>query len=83
MIQGSVLENIMMGLFNLDFAMKDYEETLKNGKCSEVVFENIPDWKDVHQSITHESMAVISDKIRIHFNDAVAASHEMKQAWLV
>lgn len=48
MMQGSVLENIMMGLFNLDFAMKDYEETLKNGKCSEVVFENIPDWKDVH-----------------------------------
>ena len=34
LMHGSVLENLIMGLFNLDYAMDDYEDALVNHHCT-------------------------------------------------
>ena len=52
-----------MGLFNLDFAMDDYEDTLVSNDCTRVAFEDIPEWREVRHGITHESMAEMQSKI--------------------
>ena len=48
-----------MGLFNLNFAMIEYEETLVSYGCTKVHFEHVSEWAEVRHGITHESMAVM------------------------
>ena len=59
MMHGQVIDNLVMGLFNLNFAMSDYKETLEGCDCSRVNLEEIQEWSMVHHGITHESMSVM------------------------
>ena len=72
-----------MGLFNLNFAMTDYEETLTSYGCKKVNVENVSEWTEVRHGITHESMSVISAKISLHLEDARDSSRDMELAWAI
>ena len=41
MMHGQVIDNLVMGLFNLNFAMSDYKETIEGCDCSRVNLEEI------------------------------------------
>ena len=34
LMHGELIDNLIMGLFNLNFAMRDYEETLTSHSCT-------------------------------------------------
>ena len=57
-MHGQVMDNLIMGLFNLDFLMNDYEELVHALGCTDISFErDMPEWQGVRHGITHESMA--------------------------
>ena len=83
LMHGQMVENLILGLFNLDFLMDDFEETLKHRHCTEVNFEEIPQWTSVRHGITHESMTEMHDKINEHADDSTSASYAFAEAWAV
>jgi len=59
LMHGQTTENLVMGLFNLDFALDDFEDSLSSRACNQVRFEEVPEWVEVRHGITHESMATM------------------------
>ena len=75
LMHGELIDNLIMGLFNLNFAMTDYEETLASHGCTRLhLGKEVREWKEVRHGITHESMSVINAKIGEHLADAHASS---------
>ena len=77
LMHGELIDNLIMGLFNLNFAMSDYEESLMSHSCAQVNFKSVTEWTEVSHGITHESMSVIRAKISEHLDDASNSSQEM------
>ena len=70
LIHGSVVDNLIMGLFNLEFAMTDYEEIMHDESCPHLDIDSITEWMEVKHGITHESMSDMKAKIELHLDDA-------------
>lgn len=86
MMHGAVMDNLIMGLFNLQFGMSDYEEAMHSAgqSCLDGLdLESIEQWKEVKHGITHESMSDMRSKINLHLKDAINSSHEMEHAWSI
>lgn len=82
-MHGELIDNLIMGLFNLNFAMSDYEESLTSHSCSQVNFKSVTEWTEVSHGITHESMSVMRAKINEHLEDATNSSQQMEKAWAI
>lgn len=57
MTHGQNMDNLIMGLFNLNFAMSDFEEALMH--CNVGSLSNIVGWQEIREGISHESIVQI------------------------
>ena len=84
LMHGQVIDNLIMGLFNLDFSMNDFEEAVADLGCThELQLESLNEWKEVRHGITHESMSDMQAKIGMHLEEAREASRAIRSAWAV
>ena len=81
LMHGGVMDNLILGLFNLDFAMTDFKEALHEYGCYEVAFDHIDEWTTLQHSIDNESMKAMQAKLNEHLDDAHQVSHSMRDAW--
>jgi len=57
LMHGAVMDNLILGLFNLDFAMTDYEKALRDIGCLDFAFDQVNEWTELLHAIDNESMA--------------------------
>uniref|UniRef100_A0A7S3HZ11 Uncharacterized protein n=1 Tax=Favella ehrenbergii TaxID=182087 RepID=A0A7S3HZ11_9SPIT len=81
LMQGEVTDNLIMGMFNLKFAMGDFEEALHSIGCYDVAFDEVNSWTELRHIIANETMADMQEKFNRHLEDAHLASHNMQETW--
>ena len=62
LMNGQIIDNLVMGLFNLDFAMKNFEISLDDTECK-TILTNIIQWKEIHRGISNGAVTDIYDKL--------------------
>ena len=62
LMHGDVTDNLILGMFNLKFAMNDYEEALHGAGCYKISFHEVNAWIELRHTIANETMANMQEK---------------------